>query len=559
MTIVMWLAIMMIAACDDRRNPIAPDANLDQRETSFDGNDFEVQDIEAVDVHVSGEPWDSDLSSISEALARADGRALIGLKASTADRVELTGRREAVTAAQLRAGLEFLDGLGVAIEEYLPLFGIAIGVIPEEAVVPLSRSARVDFVTPNEPIFTATSTSPNSEARASSQSTPTGISMVRAPAVWDFNDGSGNVDLLVIDTGLEDHEDLAAVPSGNCLDMNGCSDEIVNPHGTHMLGTIAARNNSIGVVGVAPGLEGSRTFVWSACFVDEDLRVRCNPDKVCSAFHWAAENGIDVVNASFGGPTDDPSVSTAVATAVANDIVIAAGAGNLNGEYPGGTVIYPANYPDVLGVSGVLFDSTFASSDPCSSDESSNHGSHVDLAAPWEANSTVRNDAYAIGCGTSPATAHVSGAAVLLRAEHPTWTAAQVRDTLTANAHDLGPTGWDEQFGHGLVDIPPALFGELNASISGPISVNPPFGGCTTETWSTNPTGGATPYSYEWKWTEFSSGLTAVHSTTDSVSLQVCDGDPDFTWTLTVESSDQQIAQDFIFVNVQGGCTFCEE
>jgi subtilisin len=67
--------------------------------------------------------------------------------------------------------------------------------------------------------------------------------------------GSGevNVDIAVIDTGIDlDHPDLNARSGTNCVSP-GTPAEDDNAHGTHVAGTAAARDNDIGVVGVAPG------------------------------------------------------------------------------------------------------------------------------------------------------------------------------------------------------------------------------------------------------------------------------------------------------------------
>lgn len=58
---------------------------------------------------------------------------------------------------------------------------------------------------------------------------------------------------------------------------------------------------------------------------------------------------------------------------------------------------------------------------------------------------------------TSWAAAQVAGVGALVRAKHPAWTAAQVRDRLSATARDLGAPGRDPVYGFGLVDAAAAL------------------------------------------------------------------------------------------------------
>ena len=90
------------------------------------------------------------------------------------------------------------------------------------------------------------------------QVVPWGISAVKATDAFSINKGAGAT-VCVVDTGIDkDHPDLVdniiggenfVVKKGR-VDSNGWDDD--NDHGTHVAGTIAALDNSIGVVGVAP-------------------------------------------------------------------------------------------------------------------------------------------------------------------------------------------------------------------------------------------------------------------------------------------------------------------
>ncbi|MBA4156735.1 MAG: S8 family serine peptidase [Gemmatimonadetes bacterium] len=152
----------------------------------------------------------------------------------------------------------------------------------------------------------------------------------------------------------------------------------------------------------------------------------------------------------------DAAQANAIAQAWNNDIVIVAAAGNDQGR----TQVYPARYTNVVGVSGVQRNKSFASTSPCNGARS-NYGPHVDLSAPFWALSTVPTNRYederAGWCGTSFATPHVAGAAALVRAKNPTWTNRQVVDRLFATAEDRGSPGRDEYYGYGIVDAAAAL------------------------------------------------------------------------------------------------------
>jgi subtilisin family serine protease len=64
---------------------------------------------------------------------------------------------------------------------------------------------------------------------------------------------------------------------------------------------------------------------------------------------------------------------------------------------------------------------------------------------------------YAAREGTSMAAPHVSGVAALVWSQNTAWTNAQIRDAFTATALDLGPTGWDNLYGYGLVQAQAAV------------------------------------------------------------------------------------------------------
>jgi subtilisin len=83
------------------------------------------------------------------------------------------------------------------------------------------------------------------------QPVPWNISMVKAPAAWARGLRGNGIKVAVIDTGIATHADLG-VSGGACFVPGIASYNDDNGHGTHCAGIIAARNNFIGVLGVAP-------------------------------------------------------------------------------------------------------------------------------------------------------------------------------------------------------------------------------------------------------------------------------------------------------------------
>lgn len=282
-----------------------------------------------------------------------------------------------------------------------------------------------------------------------SQTIPWGISQILAPDAWSISSGSG-VKVAVVDTGVSrNHPDLK-----NNLDLTGCVNFISsrktceddNGHGTHVAGIIAAENNNLGVVGVAPKAKISSLKVL-------DRNGSGYLSDIIEALDWAIQNNIQVINMSLGTGSDVTSFHDAIGRVNAAGIVQVAAAGN-----SGGAVIYPAAYPEVIAVSAIDKTNTIASW--------SSRGPEVDLAAPGvDIYSTYLSSTYKTLSGTSMASPHVAGAVALLLTQiskcdfdaNGICSPAEVEQRLEATAQDLGDPGRDDLYGAGLVNARAAL------------------------------------------------------------------------------------------------------
>ena len=270
------------------------------------------------------------------------------------------------------------------------------------------------------------------------QQIPTGINRIDADksptARIDGVDERVNIDIAVIDTGIQpDHPDLNVVGGVNCADGRSYKDG--NGHGTHVSGTAAAKDNGIGVVGVAPGArlwavrvlnnKGSGFLSWVLCGVD-----------------WVTAHAgtIEVANMSLGFSGTSSALDLAINNSIAAGVTYAVAAGNSPAD---ASTHSPASNPNVLTVSAIAdsdgrcgglgaatsygADDTFASF--------SNFGPPVDLAAPGVSIlSTYKGSTYARLSGTSMASPHVAGAAALYKAGHPTASPGDVRAALLGAA-----------------------------------------------------------------------------------------------------------------------------
>lgn len=369
--------------------------------------------------------------------------------------------------ATIEEGLRLLRREGVELVYFYDLVGAAWVRIDPDVAVRLRQHPLIDYIEPRSwGSVTSDRMTPSVSATMISQTTPWGVTLIDAPTAWSTTRGSG-VKVEIVDTGHDrGHEDLPLLPLGNCGNDSfgsGCEDGAPTWHGTFSMGIVAARDNSLGTVGVANGIEGSNLFSYRAC---NPSTGGCSSTIVGRAINEGVDNWkVQIMNFGVQFTVDDGFLANAVASAWNEDVVLIASAGNNAGN----TAVYPAAYSIVLGVSGVRQDKSFASTSPCGT--SSNHGSHVDLAAPFWTLSTIGNDGYASEvqgyCGTSTSTAFVTGVAALVRSMNPGYNNLQVVNVLQSTAEDLGSSGRDDFYGHGLVDAAAAVGVVNNAEAAG--------------------------------------------------------------------------------------------
>ena len=206
------------------------------------------------------------------------------------------------------------------------------------------------------------------------QSMPYGINMVQAPEAWAAGKNGDGAFVCIIDSGINpNHEDYAGLnivggyPSGWNYDSCG--------HGTHVAGTIASRDDNVGVVGVARGnvdlyivkVFGGNTadagcgWTYTSSLIDAANR--------CKAAADAAGKKL-IINMSLGGSTASTTERSGFQSLYDQGVLSIAAAGNDGNT----TMSYPASYDSVMSVAAIDSNKAWATF--------SQYNSQVEIAAP---------------------------------------------------------------------------------------------------------------------------------------------------------------------------------
>ncbi len=270
-----------------------------------------------------------------------------------------------------------------------------------------------------------------------------GLKKSDAARAWKVTKGSKDIIVAVIDTGIDiKHEDLQENlwknPGETGLDKNG-KDKATNGidddgngyvddvygwnfvantadltdnhgHGTHIAGIIGAQaGNNKGISGISPDVS-----LMIIKYYDPKVANTDNLKNTINSINYAIKMGAQIINYSGGGTDYSQEEFDAVKKAEKNGILFVAAAGNERSNSDQ-FHYYPADYKltNIISVTAL---------DPSKEVlPSSNFGIEtVDIAAPGQnIISTLPGNAYGFMTGTSQATAFVSGAAVLVKANKP--------------------------------------------------------------------------------------------------------------------------------------------
>jgi serine protease len=309
-----------------------------------------------------------------------------------------------------------------------------------------------------------------------------GVNMEKA---WDIQTGDPNVVIAVLDTGAAyenfgpyrkapDFAQTKFVP-GYDFANNDSHPNDDQGHGTHVAGTIAqSTNNNLGVAGIAYNCSIMPVKVIGS-------NGNGNVFNIVNGIYYATAHNANIINMSLGSDSNSISLKQAVQYAWSRDITIVCAAGNEfeDGNQPS----YPAAYDKYcIAVGATRFDKTRA--------YYSNAGSYIDVVAPGGDNNVDQNKDnnpdgilqqtfngnpsvfdYWYYSGTSSAAPHVSGAAALLISKGVK-KPDKIRQAIEQTAVDLGPEGWDKEYGWGLLNVLNALKYKITGDLTGDLIID---------------------------------------------------------------------------------------
>jgi type VII secretion-associated serine protease mycosin len=246
------------------------------------------------------------------------------------------------------------------------------------------------------------------------------LDAMNAQGLWKVSTGKG-ISVAVVDTGVNpDTNSLKGqvLPGVDATGTTGDETDDYAGHGTSMAELIAGTGRGGGLKGVAPG---AKIIPIRTVLLGIGKKGEQKGDTSAKAIRAAADSDAKIINMSFGTYSEDDGEREAVQYAQSKGKLLIAAVGNA-ADIAKNYIGYPAKYPGVVGVSAINENGEVA--------KFSQDGAYVDLASPGVDVPTWCDKTFKSYCaqsnGTSQAAAITSGAAALIWAAHPKWTANQV-------------------------------------------------------------------------------------------------------------------------------------
>ncbi|CAI6081950.1 S8 family serine peptidase [Cohnella sp. JJ-181] len=252
--------------------------------------------------------------------------------------------------------------------------------------------------------------------------------------------------IAIVDTGV-DLKNAALAPyltdGVNLLDDDKPPQDD-NGHGTAVAGVIVAAAEA------AKGQEAGAAWKMKLMPVKAlDDQGEGDEKHLSGGIRYAIEHGANIVVLSLGLRRDAADMRSVIELAERKGVLLVAATGNDAADFgEQAAVQYPAAYPTVIAVAGA---------ESGKGQLNSTGGPEVDVAAAWRVETLALGGGRIAMEGTSMAAPQVAAAVALLRAAHPDWKPALLRETLRRTADDIGEAGRDDATGYGLIRADRAL------------------------------------------------------------------------------------------------------
>ena len=299
---------------------------------------------------------------------------------------------------------------------------------------------------------------------------------------WDFHAKGAGVIIGIVDSGIDlnNPEFTGRILPGWCIvssanDCKSTNDQLggdlgVYPtnvtHGTHVAGIAAGTNT-----GIAPL---ANILPVKVC---QSFGVSC--DGITQGISWAFSHGATIINVSIAGSVVTSADTSALKTIAGKGGLLVVASGNAGDTVPAGGYLAGAALTDGIRGSMIVVGATgkggvngkgqiaYFSQIPSSTCQRSGRNTYCMrdyfVVAPgydiWSSvgNAASTSAAYGYLSGTSMASPYVAGVAAVIKGQWPNLTGAKIASIIFSTADDVGPSGVDNTYGRGAVDITRAM------------------------------------------------------------------------------------------------------
>ena len=346
-----------------------------------------------------------------------------------------------------KSDVDFINSQGGVIKRRYRIINAISADVPQESMDIIAKSPNVEYIEIDEKVFAHAQIGTCQPVQVLKQTIPWGIERIGSRLVNAVGNTGKGIKIGILDTGIDyNHEDLKSNYRGGYNFVGNNSNAIDdNGHGTHVAGIVAAEDNDIGVVGVAPG-----AYLYSVKVLAFDSTG--STSDIVSGLEWSIDNGMQIINMSLGSEDDSMSVSRAINNTYNAGILIVAAAGNSgNAVGKGENIDFPAKYNSVISVGATDKNDKRANF--------SSTGPTLEISAPGVGILSTLNggrNRYGTLSGTSMSCPHVTGVAALIMSAEQGITNTRVRIRMQTTAQNMSNVskGFSSKdwYGYGLVD-----------------------------------------------------------------------------------------------------------